>query len=71
MQGPHFTYLKNEYVEALGLETFPVQRPSVVVCYVSENAVMPVTYEAFDVGVVYNHGLYVREHGGRSWKWRR
>lgn len=71
MQGPHFRYLTNSYVEALGLEKFPVDSGPVTVTYVSEHARYPVPYRGFDICVVYNHGLYVREYDGLAWSVRR
>lgn len=67
MQGPHFKYLTRSYVEWLGLEHFPYQRPNWTCVFVPENAPKPVTMVGFDICVVYNHALYMREPDGLAW----
>lgn len=71
MNGPHFKYLTNAYVEARGMEQFPVERREpIIACFPSDGKLIPVPYRAFDVAVVYNHGLYMREYDGLAWSRR-
>lgn len=69
IDGPHFRWLTNSYVKAIGKEPFIHERSKpVVVGYVSENGVKPVTYRAFDWCVVYNHMLYAQTEDGKAWE---
>lgn len=70
MQGPHFNYLTNSYVEALGLEPFLHRRPEPM--YVDMQIapgmkLLNVPMAAYDHAVVYNHALYLREPDGKAW----
>lgn len=67
MQGPHYEYLTNSYVEWLELEVFPFIHPEPVCVWVPEFAVKPVSMTAVFEAVVYNHALYLRERDGLAW----
>jgi hypothetical protein len=70
MNGPHFNYLTNAYVEALGLEPWMRERPEPT--YVDMQIVpgiklCGVPMRGFDRVVVYNHMLYAQALDGLSW----
>lgn len=65
MIGKHYKYLTNSYVEAMGMEKFPVDRGNFEVWI--GDALYPTTMRGFDVCVAYNHALYVREPDGLAW----
>lgn len=72
MQGRHYKYLTNAFVEWLGLKSFVYEHPHPFLCvWVSENAQKPMTMRGFDRAVVYNHGLYLREPDGLAWSLKR
>lgn len=71
MQGPHFDFLTNSYVEALGLEKFVYEHSEPVVAFfISEGAMKPLAMRGFAEAVAYNHGLYLREADGLAWSRR-
>lgn len=67
MQGPHCKYLTHSYVLHLGLDPFPLQRQDVTVVWIDETELIPLQLKAFDLAVVYNHMLYIREPDGLAW----
>jgi hypothetical protein len=70
MIGPHFNYLTNSYVEALGLEPWMRPRPEPVhvdMQIAPGVKVLGLPMTALDYVVVYNHALYARALDGLSW----
>lgn len=70
MQGPDFTYLTNNYVEALGLEPFLYAHKDLIyvdVAIAPGVKLLNVPMVGRDFAVVYNHCLYFREPDGLAW----
>ena len=66
MNGPNWKYLTNQYVEARGMEQFPVRRLNPFLVHV-EGFLRPTLMHGFDICVVWNHALYAREPDGLAW----
>jgi hypothetical protein len=70
MQGPHYDYLTNQYVEALGLESWmhPRSEPVYLDMPIAPGVkLLGIPMIAYDRVVVYNHALYARSNDGLSW----
>ncbi len=70
LQGPHFEYLTNSYVNWLGLEPFMYVHPDPVyidVQIADGIKLLDVPMTSMDFAVVYNHALYLREPDGLAW----
>lgn len=70
MQGPHFRYLTHSYVVALGLDPLPYEHPEPVAVWLQFAGGVRVRryMRGYDLAVVYNHALYLREPDGLAWR---
>ncbi len=60
-------YLTNQYVEALGLQVFPVMKSVSTASWISEHATKPESHMTLGLGLQFEGAIHERHPSGLSW----